>query len=475
MLDLIVRNGTVVTPAGVERVDIAVADGIVVGLHQSGRGDSPEAARTVDAAGLLVVPGGIDPHVHTNSVLPTAAESGIKCFGPDRVSEGAVHGGTTTLIDFAHWKPGEELWQSFERKGKEWSGSSYTDYALHGTFAQPEIPFEVLDQVPEVVAAGHGSFKVWMTNTTPTRPKQKTDVGHIWALMEKTAEAGAMLCVHGEDDDIVMYAYKRLQREQRTAVPYMPDAHNALSEQLSFQRVITLARHVGAPIYLMHVSAAEGIEAIREARGREQPVYGEVLPHYAYYTAEDYKRENGVIYHTYPSLKTAADRDAMWHSLAAGTLSTLATDGVCTDLDVKTRGQTILDATGGHAGVEVRMAVAYTEAVVRRGLPLNRFVDFTSANAAKIMGLYPHKGAIAIGSDADFAVLETGLKWRITAADLHEADYTPWEGYEAAARNRVTVLRGQILVEDGALRSPSPGGRLLRQSLSSDVASRPAC
>ncbi|GAP58755.1 allantoinase [Arthrobacter sp. Hiyo1] len=133
--------------------------------------------------------------------------------------------------------------------------------------------------------------------------------------MQQTAQAGAMLAVHAEDDDIVMYAYKQLQREGRIGLENMHHAHNNLSEKLSFQRVITLAEHVGAPIYLMHVSAREGVDAIREARGRGQAVYGEILPHYAYFTAEDYKQKNGAIYHTYPSLKSETDRDSMWESL----------------------------------------------------------------------------------------------------------------------------------------------------------------
>ncbi|WP_033294593.1 dihydroorotase [Amycolatopsis jejuensis] len=473
MLDLLLRNGLVVTPAGAARLDIGIKDGVIVSLRATDE-TVDDAARVVDCAGMLVVPGGVDPHVHTNSVLPTAAESGIKCFGPDRVSEGAVFGGTTTLVDFAHWKPGDELEQSFARKAAEWSGFSHTDFALHGTFNQPEIPFEVLEQVPDAVANGHGSYKVWMTDTTPTRPKQKTDIGHIWGLMEKTAEAGAMLCVHGEDDDIVMYAYKRLQRQGKVGLEYMSHAHNSLSEKLSFQRVITLAEHVGAPIYLMHVSAKEGLDAIAEARGRGQAVYGEILPHYAHFTDEDYGREHGAIYHTYPSLKSEVDRDAMWAGLLAGTVSTLATDGVCTDLEVKTRGNTILDATGGHAGVEMRMAVAYTEGVVRRGVDLTRFVDMTSANAAKIMGMYPRKGAIAIGSDADLAVLDTSQTYAVTATDLHEADYSPWEGFQASARNMMTVLRGTVIMEKGEL-TCGPTGRLQHQKLAADVARRPAC
>ncbi|WP_415854662.1 amidohydrolase family protein [Sinomonas sp. G460-2] len=474
MLDLLLTNGVVVTPSGPQRLDIGIAGGTIVSLTAPAFGTPGEARRTVDLRGQLVVPGGVDPHVHTNSVLPTAAESGIMCFGPDRVSEGAVYGGTTTLVDFAHWHPGDELSDSFARKSAEWAGNTFTDYALHGTFKEPEIPFEVLEQIPDAVAAGHGSYKVWMTNTTPTRPRQKTDLGNMWGLMEQTAAAGAMLAIHAEDDDIVMYSYKRLQRQGQTGLEYMHHAHNNLSEKLSFQRAITLAEHVGAPIYIMHVSAREGVDAIRAARGRGLPVYGEVLPHYAHFTAEDYRQKNGAIYHTYPSLKSADDRDSMWDALLEGALSTLATDGVCTDLDVKTRGKTIFDATGGHAGVEMRMAVAYTEGVAKRGLDLTRFVDLTSANAAKILGLYPAKGAIAIGSDADLAVLDATDARRITASDLHEADYTPWEGYEVAAWPSMTVLRGQVIVEDRKLKT-GPLGTLLSQQVSSDVRSRPAC
>jgi len=474
MLDLLLTNGVVVTPSGPFRLDIGIAGGTIVSLRSSDTGTPDEARRTVDLRGQLVVPGGVDPHVHTNSVLPTAAESGIKCFGPDRVSEGAIYGGTTTLVDFAHWQPGDELSESFARKSSEWAGNTFTDYALHGTFKEPEIPFEVLEQIPDAVAAGHGSYKVWMTNTTPTRPRQKTDLGNMWGIMEQTAKAGAMLAVHAEDDDIVMYSYRKLIHQGKTGLEYMHHAHNNLSEKLSFQRAITLAEHVGAPIYLMHVSAREGVDAIREARGRGLPVYGEILPHYAYFTAEDYRQKNGAIYHTYPSLKSADDRDSMWESLLGGSLSTLATDGVCTDLDVKTRGKTILDATGGHAGVEMRMAVAYTEGVAKRGLDLTRFVDITSANAAKILGLYPAKGAISIGSDADLAVLDTTEERTITASELHEADYTPWEGYRVAAWPSMTILRGRVVVEDRELKT-GPFGTMLKQRVSSDVRNRPAC
>ena len=471
MLDLVIRGGRVVTNVGAQKLDIGVKDGVIVVLRASDAQHQLEAARVVDADGRLVVPGGIDPHVHTNSPMPNATDGSFS-DGPDKVSIAAAHGGTTTMADFAHWVPGETLEQTFERKSAEWQGSSLVDYALHGTFREREIPFDVLDQVPDAVAAGHTTFKVWMTNTTPDRRWQKTDMGHIWALMEKTAEASAMLCVHAEDDDIVMYAYKRLQHEGRTALKHMPEAHNELSELLSFQRVITAAKYVGAPIYLMHVSADLGIQAIRAARAAGQPVYGESLQQYAYFTEQQYSEKHGAIYHTYPSLKSSKDRDSMWDALVDGTLSTVATDEVCTDLEAKIAGKSIVDTTGGHAGVEVRMAVAYTEGVEKRGISLQRYVDITSRDAAKILGCYPQKGEIAVGSDADLVLLDTSSPRIITLGDLHETDYTPWEGYEAAAWPTMTVLRGRVLAENGVLDAAAPGGQLLKRKLSGDVANR---
>lgn len=471
MLDSVVRGGRVVTSSGELPIDIGIHNGRIVQLKASDAQDPLEGDQVLDATGKIVVPGGVDPHVHTSSPMPTLP--GLSSYGPDRVSLAAVHGGTTTMLDFAHWNPGEPLSESFERKDADWRGRSYVDYGFHGTFREPEIPFEVLDQVTDAVADGHATFKVWMTNTTPHRAWQKTDLGHIWGLLEKTAAANALLCVHAEDDDIVMYAYKRLEHEGRTDLRYMSEAHNSLSELLSFQRVISLASHVGAPIYLMHVSAAAGVEAIRTARGAGHAVYGECLPHYAQFTDEMYSEPGGAIYHTYPSLKSGSDRDSIWNALIDGTLSTIATDSVCVDRDVKTSGTTVFNAAGGHVGVEVRMAVAYTEGVTKRGLPLERFVDLTSRNAARLMGAYPQKGEIAIGSDADLVFLETSVPHVITASELHEADYTPWEGYIATAWPVLTMVRGNVLVQNGTLTPEAPNGRLIKRSISPSVLQRP--
>ncbi len=449
MLDLLVRNGLTVTPGGVGHLDVGVSDGRIALLldHDA---EAPEAAAEIDASGKIVVPGGIDPHVHTSWLIPTAAKEGLMCFPPEQVSLAAIHGGTTTIIDFATWLPGDTLQDSLRRKEADWSKKSYTDYAYH-CILKGEIPFEVIEQIPEAIAAGYPSFKVFMTNTTPSRPPQKIGLGDIWAVLEQLARHDGILAVHAEDDDIVMFSYRRLAHEDKWSFENVHLAHNSLSEAVSFRRLINLLERVGGRAYFMHVSAEEGVRAVREAQAAGLDVHAETLQHYLSFTSDDYKRPGGAMFHTYPSLKSADDQAALWDGVRQGTIETVATDEMCTSLEVKLRGHTVDDVTGGHAGVEVRMGVMYTEAVVKRGLSLEHFADITSTNAAKIFGMYPRKGAIAVGSDADLVVLDPTVSRPLTTAQLHETDYTPWEGWEVKGWPVTTILRGEIMVRDGEL------------------------
>ena len=204
-------------------------------------------------------------------------------------------------------------------------------------------------------------------------------MGHLWAIMEKAARHGGILAIHAEDDDLVMYMYERLEREGRTDIAHMPLVHSAMSEDISFRRVLRLARYVeGAAVYFVHVSAGAGVEAIAEARGEGRAIYGETLHHYATFTAEAYLRPDGVMFHTYPSLKHEEDRQRLWAGLKNGTLSTVATDELCTPRAIKVRSRHVADATGGHVGVETRLPIIYTEGVSKRGMSLERFVAVTS-------------------------------------------------------------------------------------------------
>ena len=280
--------------------------------------------------------------------------------------------------------------------------------------------------------------------------------------------------VHAEDDDIVQYMYRKVMDEGRGEWWNMHLVHTNLSEDLSFRRVLRAAEITNCPTYLVHVSAAEGVTALKEWRSRGAPVYGETLHNYATFTAENYREPDGMKYHTYPSLKSEADRDALWVGLLDGTLSTMATDEYCTNWALKIQGRTVLDVTGGHNGAETRMGVTYTEGVVKRGMPLERFVQVTSSNAARIMGLYPRKGVIAPGSDADIALIDPSFNKRLTMADLHISDYSIWEGYEAKGWPVVTVMRGKVVVENGEFHGELSDGHWIKRKVSGDVVSKPA-
>ena len=228
-------------------------------------------------------------------------------------------------------------------------------------------------------------------------------------------------------------------------------------------------------LYLVHVSARDGVEAIGEARAKGLPVYGETLHHYASFNHKDYERPDGALYHTYPSLKTQVDQETLWQGLLDGRLSTLATDELWTTREQKLRGQTIEDTTGGAEGVEARMGIGYSEGVVKRGMSLERFVDITSANAARLLGFYPKKGALAPGSDADIAIIDPDYHKSLELSDLHGADYSIWAGWEVHGWPVITIHRGRVVVEDGQLFADKDRGSLLSRKIDNRVVKSPVC
>src|ERR1700742_1202092 len=446
MIDLVIRGDTVVTPQGVGAHDILIAGGVIAAVAAPGSIALPAGTRVIDATGKIVIPGGIDPHVHCKWHLPNPDGTATETAPPDVVSKAAVHGGTTTMIDFTCASQGKDVRNAIELREADWKGHCACDYAQH-LMVEGALPVDLPGQVGEAIQAGFPTVKIFTTDITPSRKGRMVDFGDIWEIFQVLAANKGLGVIHSEDNDIVMHMYGKLIREGRTGFENMAEVHNTLSEDISFRRVIRLAEKIkGTALYMMHVSAGTGVQAIREARSRDAPIYGESLHQYMLYNSEDYKKPNGQIYHTYPSLKSVADQQALWDGTLNGSINAVATDEICCTLKVKTIGDKIDDPTGGNAGVEPRLGVMYTEMVGKRGYSLQRYVDLVSTNAAKIMGLYPRKGALAPGSDADICVLDTGLRKTIRAADLHETDYTPWEGHVVTAWPSVTVLRGKVMV-----------------------------
>lgn len=473
MVDLVVRGDTVVTPQGVGAYDILVAGEKIVALAAPGAFPVPEGARLIDATGKIVIPGGIDPHVHCKWHLPSPGDAApTETDPPEVVGLAALHGGTTTMIDFTRANQAATVQQAIELRERDWKGLCPCDYAQH-IMVEGALPIDLPPQIAEAIQAGFATVKIFTTDITPSRKGRMVDFGDIWEIFQVLAATGGLGVIHSEDNDIVMHMYGKLIREGRTGFANMAEVHNTLSEDISFRRVIRLAEKVGAALYMMHVSAGTGVQAIREARRRGVPIYGESLHQYMLYSAEDYKRPNGQIYHTYPSLKFAEDHRELWAGTLDGSINCVATDEICCTLAKKLQGVRIDDTTGGNAGVEPRVSLMYTEMVGQRGYSLSRFVDLVSTNAAKIMGLYPKKGALAAGSDADIVVLDPADKRVIKAAELHEADYSPWEGRKMEAWPCLTMLRGKVVVENGTYKGARSDGQWQHRKIASDIVAAP--
>jgi len=476
VLDLVIRGGRVVTPQGVGSWDVGVQDGRIAVLGAPGTLPT-EAARVIDAMGLIVTPGGVEPHTHLAHAIMSHPESPSITLGPEEDTRGMACGGTTTHIDFCYVRPGGDIQPVLEQRAARWKGQSHVDYAFHITLAGA-LPLRVFEQIPEAIQQGHPSFKVFTTNILPPHPKRagnRLDFGRIGFAMEKVAAHGGIMVVHGEDEDLVQFNYERFREEGRMDGTNLHLVHSKLSELLAFRRTIALAKATDATVYFVHTSAREGVDAIGEARSLGMPVYGETLHQYACFNAEYYKTPRGFCSHTYPSLKFPEDQKALWDGLVHGGLSTLATDEYPTSLELKLRGRTIEDVTGGNVGAEARLGIAFTEGVGKRGMTLERFADITATNAAKIFGLYPRKGVIAPGSDADFALIDPAIKKTLTKDDFHVTDYSPWEGWQVAGWPAVTILRGRVIADRGKVLGSTSDGQLLLRKLDPQVLQRPVC
>jgi dihydropyrimidinase len=476
MLDLVIRGGRVITPQGVGAWDVGVQDERIAVLGAPGTLPA-EAARVIDATGLIVTPGGVEPHTHLAHAIMSHPESPSITLGPEEDTRGMACGGTTTHIDFCYVRPGGEIMPVLEQRAARWKGQSHVDYAFHITLAGA-LPLRVFEQIPEAIQQGHPSFKVFTTNILPPHPKRagnRLDFGRIGFAMEKVAAHGGIMVVHGEDEDLVQFNYERFREEGRMDGANLHLVHSKLSELLAFRRTIALARAMDATVYFVHTSAREGVDAIGEARSLGVPVYGETLHQYACFNAEYYKTPRGFCSHTYPSLKFPEDQKALWDGLVHGGLSTLATDEYPTSLELKLRGRTVEDVTGGNVGAEARLGIAFTEGVGKRGMTLERFADITATNAARIFGLYPRKGVIAPGSDADFALIDPAIKKTLTKDDFHVTDYSPWEGWQVVGWPALTILRGRVIAERGKLLGSTSDGQLLLRKLDPQVLQRPVC
>ncbi len=460
MYDLIIKNGLVATEHDVFPYDIAVHDEKIAAVGGRGQFDAVGAEKTIDAQGKYVVPGGIDAHVHYDLSISEA----MSAQSPVDGSRAGLYGGTTTYIDFSMAQPHEELLGSVQEKIRVTDAQNpHSDYALHAIMTG-NWSMDNAAQIKDVISGGVVSFKFFTAfSGSETIGGMMTDDGRIYSAMLETEKHGGITMVHCEDECIIDWNTRRLYAEGREQFWNIGEARPPLAEEAAVRRMLLLSRRTGSPLYIVHVSAMESVEAITEARERGVDVFGEVLHPNLVFDPELYKRPQGQRYMNYPPNKPIEHRNVLWEAAADGRLHTMASDDFTIKLEPKISGDTVDNVTGGTNSVETRMSVFWSEGVAKRNLSVSRFVEMTAAAPAKLFGLYGTKGVIRPGADADLVVFDPDRTHVYDQdSNLHsDCDFSNWDSWEVHGFPVTTILRGHVMVDHGEWVGPEGIGRFV--------------
>lgn len=454
--DLVVRGGTVVTAGDTCVADVGVRAGRVAALGA----DLARGAREIDARGRLVMPGGVDSHCH----IAQASSFGLRTADDfTSGSRSALMGGTTTFIPFACQHRGQSLRQVVEDYHAEARGKSHIDYAFHLIVSDP-TPGVLGQELPALIREGFTSFKVYMTYE-----RLRLDDRQVLDVLDLARRERALVMIHAENHDVIQWLTERLLAAGRTAPKYHARAHAAAAEREATHRAITLAEIVGVPMLIVHVSAAAAIDQIRWARAQGLPVHGETCPQYLFLTAADLDRPGleGAKYMCSPPPRDAANQDHVWRALTDGTLDVFSSDHAPYRHDATGKlahgaATTFKTVANGVPGLELRLPLLFSEGVRAGRMSAERFVAVTATNPAKLYGLYPRKGTIAPGADADIAIWDPEREVTVTAAMLHDnVGYTPYEGRRVTGWPVTVIAGGDVVVDDGRLACDAGRGRFL--------------
>jgi dihydropyrimidinase len=456
--DLVIQNGTLVTAGDTFQADIGVRDGKIAALGQNLTG-----AEIVDASGLLVTPGFIDPHVHLEMPTP-AGKSSDDWFTGTRA---AAIGGTTTVIEFVEPEADESLIHALDIRRELAASKAVIDFSFHMSIDR--VDAKTLAEIPVVIAAGLTSFKCYTTYA------MKLDDAQLLSALKAVGQAGGLTIVHSENDAIVNQLRADFIAAGQAEPRYHPLSRPAASEGEAIERVIALAQAAEAPVLIVHVSTQLGVEAIRRAQGRGQIVYGETCPQYLLLTDAGYSEPGflGAKYICSPPLRKAADQTALWNTLSNGGFRVVGTDHCPFFYEgVKNLGRPLNDPPpftkipGGMPGIEARPALLYTYGVRAGRLTLNQWVDVCATGPAQVYQMYPQKGSLAPGADADIVLFDPEKRVTLSTEVLHEnVDYTPYEGFELTGYPVKTFTRGRLIVENGELIAEEHKGQFLARKI----------
>jgi len=437
----LIKNGTVVTASDHFNADILINGEKIVAM---GHGLDDRAEETIEAEGKYVLPGGIDGHTHFSLPFMGTSTAGFD------TTPAAIAGGTTTVVDFAPQPQGMSLVDSLVKHREEKAdGISAVDYSLHAMVmdAQPSI----FEELPALIKAGIPTIKLFMAyKGTPFNSDDAT----IFQMLEKTKAVGMLPMLHAENGDIINILQKRLIDQKKTDPRYHAASRPPVTEAEATTRATLLAKAADAPVFIVHVSCAEAMTAVRDAKQQGIAVFGETCPQYLKLDIEDLAKPHfeGAKYVCSPPLREAWHQDHLWRALQHGWLQTVGSDHCGFNFkDQKEMGRgDFTKIPNGLPGVEDRLAILYTYGVLTGKLSLQRMVDVFSTAPAKFYGLYPRKGTIAVGSHADLVIFDPAYTGKISAkTSLHGVDYSAYEGLEQKGRPEKVFLRGMLSVDKG--------------------------
>ena len=441
-MDLLLKNGTLITPGGIVRADIGVANGIIHYIGRSELSSLFEVRELVDCEGCLLLPGVIDTHVQ----LEVSFEHGD--LGDDfrTGSRAAACGGVTTFIDYARQQKGGSPLEALMARKKVASAKVGIDYTLHLTLVDPTP--EAISEVPLALGEGIRSFKIYMAYGKQGR---RTDDGAIIDLMQEISGTTGFLGIHAEVDEQINRASETLLRAGQSSPRYHGEAHPPISEIAAVESVIRYAKSTGCEVYIKHVSTAEAAALIDEARRDDVRIWGETCPHYLILDEDFYLREDAPLFVMSPPLRHKANQAGLWKALASGGLQVIATDHGSYSRHQKFHNvKTFEDVPPGIPGIETLLPLMYTYGVDGGRLDLERLVQVLSEEPARIFGLYPKKGVLQIGADADIVVYDPAPNSKMDASKLAtNSDFSPFENMHIKGIVRETFCRGYCVAKRG--------------------------
>ncbi len=447
MLDLVIRGGTVVRPSGTAREDIGIRGEKIDAVGPGLRG-----TRTIDASGLLILPGVID--VHTHMAAPAGGATSTDDFFTG--TRAAAAGGVTTIVDFTVASPGSRLVEDIARRVQD-AKDTWIDISLHaeiigwGTGRETEIE--------EAVRAGVSSFKFYMAYGSLG---QRSDSGALYHAFRTIAESGGVALVHAEDDPIIQSLLAQLSSAENASMSSLPRSRPPICEGTAISQAIYLAEKTGVQLHVCHVSSALGVEAVSRGQQAGVNVSGETCPHYLVLTDRAYTGSDAEQFSVIPPLRTDADREALWSALRDGVLSCVATDHCSFMRSQKQFMMSFQELPYGLPGVETLLPMAYSEGVGSGRLRLTDIPRLLSDEPARIFHLSHRKGGLRVGLDADVVIFDPEAEWTVSAEQLHmNTDFSPYRGRRVRGAVVATLSRGRVVFRRGAFAGDTPHGRFV--------------